>query len=139
MDLKETALKAVQDRNPDGTKFKVMNVTTDFLDGTLVFVEFRDSGDEDENYVYVTPSETLVMLDYEDVTALVARYRPPNAWQRLVRELFHVGGVAGTIGILITLTICYRIAFQGVGDVPQVLSGALTTILGFYFGTKASK
>jgi hypothetical protein len=58
-------------------------------------------------------------------------------FSRMFRDLLTVGGIAGVIGIIITGTICYRYAVHGPEDVPPLLSHALTTILGFYFGATA--
>lgn len=59
----------------------------------------------------------------------------PNAF--LMRVLA-VGGIAGVIALLITLAILFRYVQHGPGEqIPEVLSHALTTILGFYFGTNA--
>jgi hypothetical protein len=50
-----------------------------------------------------------------------------------------IGGIAGIIGLIITLTIVWLLIKDPKAEVPQLLSAALTTILGFYFGTKTNK
>jgi hypothetical protein len=46
-----------------------------------------------------------------------------------------VGGVAGIIAVIITMAICGRYLKKGPEPIPEVLAAALTTIIGFYFGT----
>jgi uncharacterized membrane protein YfcA len=53
-----------------------------------------------------------------------------------------VGGVSGTIAGLITLTLCagyIRDPAGQVGEIGKALILALTTIIGFYFGTAAGQ
>jgi hypothetical protein len=139
-EAEESALNAVKERHPKGSEFEVTHTTTDFLDGILVFIEFYDKdGDDDESYVYIANGEVHVMTDFESVAGFVARHKPAPAAHRLLREMFQVGGIAGAIGIMITCAICYMLIVQQAKDVPQVLAGALTTILGFYFGTKTTR
>jgi hypothetical protein len=53
-------------------------------------------------------------------------------------RLLAIGGVAGVIAIMITAAILYRYIENGPAEqIPEVLSHALTTILGFYFGSSA--
>jgi hypothetical protein len=57
---------------------------------------------------------------------------------RVIDKLQTVGGVAAILAVGITATICARyLLHEQVEDVPPVLSNALSTILGFYFGSKA--
>jgi hypothetical protein len=54
---------------------------------------------------------------------------------RLVDKLLSVGGMAGVLALIITTSICYRYVRSGDQVFPEVMTYALTTILGFYFGT----
>jgi uncharacterized membrane protein YfcA len=49
-------------------------------------------------------------------------------------RVLSVGGIAGAIALLITLTICARYVTHGPEDIPQILTYSLSTIIGFYFG-----
>jgi hypothetical protein len=65
----------------------------------------------------------------------------PEIFQYL-NNLQTVGGVAGTIAILITVTLCagfIRNQTAQPGEVGRALIYALTTIIGFYFGTAAGQ
>ena len=64
----------------------------------------------------------------------------------MVHELFQylyslesVGGVSGSIAVLITLTLCFVYIRHPTQheDIGKALVYALTTIIGFYFGTAA--
>lgn len=55
---------------------------------------------------------------------------------KIVAQILSVGGIAGVIGIIITGTICARYFMHGPEEVPQILTYSLTTIIGFYFGSK---
>jgi uncharacterized membrane protein YfcA len=56
---------------------------------------------------------------------------------KITLQVLSVGGIAGVIGIIIAGTICARYFMHGNEEIPQILSYALTTIIGFYFGSKA--
>jgi hypothetical protein len=45
------------------------------------------------------------------------------------------GGISGVIALVITTAISVRYMKNGPEKIPEVLSAALTTIIGFYFGT----
>lgn len=60
-------------------------------------------------------------------------------FEKILSEILTVGGIAGVIAILITLTICARYVQYGFEPIPEVLSYALTTVIGFYFGTGVVK
>jgi len=53
----------------------------------------------------------------------------------IIRHMLSVGGIAGLIGVIITGTICARYFQNGAEPIPEVLAYALSTIIGFYFGT----
>jgi hypothetical protein len=57
--------------------------------------------------------------------------------ERIIRDVLTVGGIAGIIALIITGSICYKYVHDGDHQIPQILTYALTTIIGFYFGTKA--
>jgi uncharacterized membrane protein YfcA len=59
--------------------------------------------------------------------------------ESLFARILTVGGVAGLIAIMITLTICARYIMHGPEEIPQILSYSLSTIIGFYFGTGVAK
>jgi uncharacterized membrane protein YfcA len=58
---------------------------------------------------------------------------------KLAEKILTVGGIAGVIALVITITICARYYSHGPEEIPQILTYALTTIIGFYFGTAVTK
>jgi hypothetical protein len=96
--------------------------------------EEDDETEQDEFYVYVRGDTAHVYEFPMDVYRAVVDYRP-NFWHLLVGS----GTVPGLIAVLITITICYLALAGDSEKIPQVLGAALTTILGFYFGSKASQ
>ena len=50
-----------------------------------------------------------------------------------------MGGIAGLIALGITLSIRLRYVEHGAEEIPQILTYALSTIIGFYFGTGISR
>ena len=58
--------------------------------------------------------------------------------QSIFTQILSVGGIAGVIALLIAASICARYIKHGPEEIPQVLTYALTTIIGFYFGTGVS-
>jgi hypothetical protein len=59
--------------------------------------------------------------------------------QTIIQRILTVGGIAGLIALVITITICARYFEQGAEEIPQILSYALSTIIGFYFGVGAAR
>jgi hypothetical protein len=49
-------------------------------------------------------------------------------------RVLSIGGIAGVIALIIAGAIAGRYFMHGPEQVPDILSNALTTILGFYFG-----
>lgn len=52
-----------------------------------------------------------------------------------VAGILTFGGIAGVIALMITAVLCIRFLIRGPEEIPEVLKYALTTIIGFYFGT----
>jgi hypothetical protein len=58
---------------------------------------------------------------------------------RVLEGLLSVGGIAGIIAIIITVSMCKRYIADGDQVFPEIMKYALTTILGFYFGTGVTR
>jgi hypothetical protein len=88
----------------------------------------------DDFYVHFVGAATYVYEYPIDVYRAVAAYRP-SFWHILIAS----GTIPGLIAVLVTITICY-LALAGQSEkIPQVLGAALTTILGFYFGSRVGQ
>jgi hypothetical protein len=102
-----------------------------FLRGYLYIVSIYDAhGDEHENYVYAL-GESLRRFD--DLKHLAADVAHDSALAQFFQSSFEFVGISGVVAVVITLTICY-LAIAGQKPEP-FLANALTSILGFYFGT----
>jgi uncharacterized membrane protein YfcA len=55
-----------------------------------------------------------------------------------LERIISTGGISGTIAIIIVAAIGGRYFLYGPEEVPQILGYALSTILGFYFGSGVS-
>lgn len=138
MDNFAKAIKAASNLSAhEGADFKVVNHHPDFLSGSLYVVGFKNSNGESlSNYVYIQGDEVTVCKNPAMLNEMVSRKSRKTG---VVSFIESIGGVAGIIGLLITCTIIFLLVRNPEANVPQALSAALTTILGFYFGTKASK
>lgn len=58
---------------------------------------------------------------------------------KILRDVLTVGDIAGVIALVITISICVRYVQYGAEPIPEVLTYALSTIIGFYFGAGVSK
>ena len=137
----ERALDAVRKRNPEHTNFFVISVVPRFLDGTLYVVGFPSVGAGGfENYAYVPDRENEEVHVYRNVAQLTNAVSIQQRRDTIIDKIVSLGSVTGILAIGITATICYM-ALQLKSDfkVPEVLSNALTMILGFYFGTKTQR
>ena len=54
-----------------------------------------------------------------------------------LRNILEEGGIAGAIAVGLTVTVCVLAVRQA--PIPDLLSNALTTILGFYFGSAVTR
>jgi hypothetical protein len=118
-------------------KMEVRTRLRSFLDGTLYFVYYKPTQNTQELllYAYLKGDDVIIINNIEELAKVMSVYRPASK----LADVFSLGAVAGIIAILITLTICGLIVLKGVTDPPQILSAALSSILGFYFGSKVSK
>lgn len=138
MDNFAKAIKAASNLSShEGADFKVINHHPEFLDGSLYVIGFNDAiGESLSNYVYIQGEEITVCKNPALLNELVSRKSRKTGIAAFIES---IGGVAGIIGLLITCTIIGLLVRNPEGSVPQVLSAALTTILGFFFGTKVNK
>lgn len=138
MDNYERAVKASKDLSSDeGDGYKVINHHSDYLNGALYVVEFKMNGGEKfYNYVYIEGSEITVCKNPALLNEMVAKKSKKTGFSSVMESL---GGISGVIGLIVTMTIVYLLIRDPKAEIPQILSTALTAILGFYFGSKASK
>lgn len=136
MGNQERALSAVESLNSEGNDFSVTFVHSDFMDGSLYVVEFFSASDRITNWVYIAGKELNVIKNPALLVEFVARKTRRLGLATTI--LKHTGGIAGLIALIITISICYMFVFRENTEIPDVLSAALTTVLGFYFGSKTT-
>jgi hypothetical protein len=123
------AIDAVTKHYQDADIVKCPRVSDDFAlhHGRVFRVEFTDtSGELLYNYVYYDGRGYRVFPRSRDLVQFIARAPEP-----IVSRVLQIVGISGLIAVLITITICWLILRQQ--QVPEILSHALTTVLGFYF------
>jgi hypothetical protein len=129
----KAALNALLKYNPDAKDPHVFNTIPRFLGGTLYLIEFGEERDNrrEEWCVLVKNGRATVYYDYEYVLQSVAESRT------LIDELFSSNVILAVISALILAGAF--IAFYLKGSVDEPFRGAITAVLGFWFGKTAPK
>jgi hypothetical protein len=165
-ELAEKAVAAVRKDDEDAANVRAGPVVRNFMGGDLVFVIYDDGEEEDagdeidedededddeeseseddsddeyepeeqECYVHFNEERTHIYWFSLDLARAVASYKP-TLWHHLL----NAGVIPGSIAIVITLTICGLAVGGRANSIPEVLAAALTTILGFYFGSQVAR
>lgn len=129
----EKVLEQVRLLNPRSDSLHVVNLHKDFLGGALYVIGFERDGDQFHNFVFLDKDELHVAKNDALLISMISkRYKKETLLDSL-------GGVAGIIGLAVTATIIYLLINNPLAEIPQILSAALTTILGFYFGSQTTR
>lgn len=142
-EMEEKVIKATSDALTS-VPVKSIQVRTrlkSFLDGRLYFVYYQLDHEAKEKliYAYLKGDDVILINNVDELATVMSAYSPESGGHKLLKDVFSLGSVAGFIAVLITLTICYLVAYRGVEKPPEVLSAALTAILGFYFGSQVAR
>ena len=148
----ETIINAVRTRHPRDRTFKISRTIPNFLGGELALVDVvKDNQVIGENYVYAGTffRPTLGFLSLDELANWVTKdvrndIRPRSNSTSIFSRLASIDIVPSIIAIIVTITICsivfFNIYIQSSSiEIPDILSNALTMILGFYFGSQAHK
>ncbi len=130
-------------RHAGATEAFFRSETQDVFGGVLYTVVWKSAKDPDqlfENLVFDDGKRLHHFNNASEATRFLSQRQPRNPFIALVRELLTVGGAPAVIAIAITITICWlSLAPSPNGKgIPEILGHALTTILGFYFGSKVT-
>ena len=136
MDNQKKAIETVKNITPEAETFRLISYHLEYLNGALYVVGFDTDDGPKHNYVYIENGEASVYRNEALLNELVARKSKKSGFASILDS---IGGIAGIIGLIITLTIVYLVVSKPDTDIPQILSTGLTAILGFYFGSKTSK
>ena len=132
----EKAIEAARSFSHEAKDFRVANHHSEFLDGSLYLINFETQSGPTHCFVYIEGEKVEVCKNQALLNELVSRKSKKVGVTALLNGL---GGVSGIIGIIITLAIVYLVIARPESEVPKELWAALTAILAFYFGSKASK
>jgi hypothetical protein len=105
---------------------------------TVTYTNGKD-GRTYDNFVFFEKNSPHHFFNPNELTRFLSSRSPKNQIINLMREVFTVGGAPAVIAIVITGTICYLAISPNNQPTPDILGHALTTILGFYFGSKVSR
>lgn len=141
-ELTKRAKEALEKEVADVKSISGGPILRGFLGGDLVVMEveylpdtshpkIKTPEEPEEFFVLLQDNHTFVYEYPLDLLRQVLTYKP-NLWHRIVAAV----SVPGLIALAVTITIC-GLLVAGRTDVPQVLSAALTIILGYYFGKQS--
>ncbi len=132
----QKALVASQEVNHDGTEFKLLYKHPKFLSGALYVIGFKEGERKCENYVFVRNGTVRVAKNTNHLVDLANQESEGGVLTRVIPEFANVSSI---IALVLIAAICYIVLVKGSNDVPAILSTSLSTIIGFYFGTRATK
>lgn len=128
-------------RHAEASEAFVRNELPDVFGGTLYTVSWKgpkEPGRSFDNLIFDDGKKLHHFNNPNELTRFLSQRQSSNPFLGLLRELLTVGGAPAVIAIAITATICWLAINPGEKPVPDILGHALTTILGFYFGSKVS-
>jgi hypothetical protein len=129
-EMKKKARQTILDLRPSAQKFAI-SLFDEFLNGTVAMVDWEDDTQKRRDFVYFNRDGK--MRHSNNVEAFIRSFTGRKT-DNVAKILYGFGGV---VALMIVATTCYMAVTKA--QVPEVLSGALTLILGFYFGTVASR
>lgn len=132
----QRAIAAVQELNPTATNLQLVHTHAKFLGGQLLVVTFDNAGQGFENYVFVRRKVVRVARNMTLMVELANQETDSGPIGKAFAELLNIANI---IALALTALIAYLVVAKNMTEVPAVLTTALTTIIGFYFGTKSSK
>lgn len=140
--MSETALKAVEQaqRSRETADLHVRTIVPCF-GGKLLVVGGKSVKDNArfDNFVFFRGDTWEFMYNAAEVVKRLDQGIGDPSLLRGLRALFSFGAIAGIIALAMTATIIILVARHPDVHVPDILTNALTTILGFYFGSQVNR
>ena len=110
--------------------------------GTIYFVHLKSKKENREmdslSFFPAGSDEPVFLWGGEEATRYFASLKPLGVPEAIARHVFSPNGVSAIIALMITVTICYLVIGTSV-KIPEILANALTTIIGFFFGSAVGK
>ena len=131
-DRSQEARAEVKRLNKGSESHHITEIHRRFLGGELYVVKFQKNGKTKKNYVYVAGKEVNL---YKSPTKLIAMIKDIGTRKNSVFLFFEPSVISGIIALLLIVIIGYLLVRNPNGDIPLTLSAALTTLMGFYFGS----
>ncbi|WP_238258129.1 hypothetical protein [Methylorubrum podarium] len=125
----QAALQALLSHHRDAKNAKVYKSVRYGLNGRIYLIEFQHAdGSSGEWAIWSDGRTSYVSRDIEQLSDFVSSH--PSIWERISDPGFVSAFIAMFMIVFIT------ILYAGKTEVNQVLTGAMTLVLGFYFGRK---
>ena len=137
------AIEKVKEAYPDSHDFRVREEVGigGIETGELCYIEFEEPKDgPNEVYVFVKKDTARI---FDDVPSLLRFVQSNDPWRSgyfgAIQSILDVGGIAGVVAVLMVLTLCALSILNRTLVLPELWQPAILTIIGFYFGTKATQ
>jgi hypothetical protein len=117
----------------EGKEFKLVHKYDHFLGGELYVVAFKWQDKQVENYAYVKASGIYIAKNQRGIIDLATRFGEDVSIRGALVRLINVTNL---IGLAFTALVIYLVGVKGSTEVPAIVTAALGSVLGFYFGTQ---
>jgi hypothetical protein len=88
-------------------------------------------------FIFITSRAEHYFTNAQEMTRFFDSTQTRPSFFGFMTELMTIERASSVLVIALTIAVCYTAVVYR--DVPQVLSNALTTIVGFFFGSKLSQ
>lgn len=142
-DMKVEAISRVQSEFIDGENFKVQKHYEDVMDGTLITIQFNKIGSQKEEltHVHFSKEGAKNFRWHSDVLVAISNHKERNFFFRLLS----FSGIGGFIALSLTIIFAILLCVIAISEKPanpsvlEVVKLSFTVILGFFFGSQATK
>ena len=126
-------LVTLQKYNSNAANCRLANEVPNFFGGTLSVIKYDDQNRKDaEAYFFKSNKGSQIFLSVPELLMFTTAKKAKLAFYEY---LVSVVGISGLVAISITFAIIGLLVHDPGAEIPTILTGSLSTILGFYFGT----
>jgi len=141
LDDKAIALVRTSQVAKDPTDIAVKSKMQAF-DGMIYFMHWKSKKEGKEfdslSYFKAGSDDPIFLWGGEEAVKYFSSLKPASIAENIARHVLGLNGMSAIIALLITATICYLVLSAN-REIPGILANALTTILGFFFGSEVGK